>query len=194
MLNDTRDLDKRRMAIENIIRGDYVTSRQEIETFLYERHNIRVAEETLSRDLKAINAKKDRRTGQWIIVDHEINRYDVHEMLSHACRFLLHDVRMNASRDTVFMYVDLGTSERFKWFLETLRQDEDVNAARYVKDNIMAVLTSSDTVVVMLRDAKAGVKFYNKIVSLQTRNGNYDWAETPEEKEFIKKVIGHEMS
>lgn len=186
--------DRRRAIIENLIRTEYITSRDEIEQLLYERHNIKVHTETLTRDIKHINAKKDRRTGQWIIVDHEINRYDLHEMLGHACRHLMHDVQMNASRDTVFMYVDLGTAERFKWFFETLRQDEAVNTSRYVKDGIMAVLTGSDTVVVMLKDRKSGQKFYDKIRSLAKQTTDLSWTESTEEHDFMRKVLGNDMS
>jgi arginine repressor len=180
-------VEQRRKSIEDLVRYNEYRTINEIKDALGQV-GLRLAEETVRRDLDNIGAMKDTRSGFWVLADQAINRYDLYDMLRHSIHYLMHDVATNDIGNTIFLYCDLGTSRRFSHILEALRQDERLNRARGWYDNILAVHASQDdTVIIHFRNGRDGKKFLAKIKALQKQGGTYDF-ENAEEKAFMDKL------
>lgn len=177
--------------VEDIIRTRYVTTIPQIHEILEAEYGYDVNVETVRNDLNRINAMKDTRTDAYILADTQINRLDLYGMLKHACLYLLNDMRINKSGDTIFLYPDIGTAKRFQYFLDAIRQDEQLAARKKnFKDNIMAVLTSEDVVVIHFNDGVDGRKFYKKLQVLSRQHEEMDWIESVEELNLMKQILG----
>lgn len=191
MINEQRKRqDDRRRLVERIIRTRNVPNQDTIRDILKRDYGIEVSDLTMRGDVKAVNAVKDQRTGQYVLADMEITRFDLYEMLSHACKMLLHDTSINKAQDTVALYTDLGTSRRFQYLIDAIRQDEQLKKeGRLTSDNIMGCMANSDdTCMVFFRTGVSGKKFYDKIQVLANRSNDYSFAENEEEENFIRKV------
>lgn len=187
----TKDIDERRRMVEDIIRTRYVTTVPQIHQILTTDYGFDVTIETVRNDLNFINAMKDTRTDAYILADTQINRLDLYIMLKHACTTLLHDMQINKTGDTVFLYPDIGTAKRFQYFLEAIRQDEQLSAKKKsFKDNILGVMASDDVVMIHFREGADGRKFHKKLEVLSKQTEELDWAESMEEADMMKKVLG----
>lgn len=187
----TKEVDERRRMVEDIIRTRYVTTVPQIHQILVTDYKWDVSLETVRNDLNHINAMKDTRTDAYILADTQINRLDLYGMLKHACIFLLNDMRINRAGDTIFLYPDIGTAKRFQYFLEALRQDEQLAAKKKsFKDNILGVMSSEDVVMIHFDNGTDGRKFYKKLEVLSKQTEELDWTESPEELNIMKQTMG----
>lgn len=184
------DVAKRRRVVESIIRENDVSTIEQIHKILQEQHGYRVATETVRRDLSHIGVAKDSHRDVYILIDNQVSRFDLYEMLKHACSNLLIDIKINAAKDTIFLYPEIGTSKRFVYFLEAIRQEEQLTQQRRASvDNILATVASDDVVVIHMQDSTAGTKFYKKLQFLSSYTQDLDFADTPEELNFIKQFV-----
>lgn len=187
----TKDSDQRRRLVEDTIRSEYVTTIPQLHGILADRYNIHVSQETVRNDLAFINAVKDARTDAYILADTQIDRLDLYGMLRHACTFLLNDMRINKAGDTIFLYPDIGTANRFAYFLEAIRQDEQLAAKKkHFKDNILAAVATNDVVVIHFNDGVDGRKFYKKLQVLAKQTEELDWTENVNEANFMRQTMG----
>lgn len=187
----TREADTRRRLVEDIIRTEYISSVPQIHQILADKYNIHVGLETVRNDLSFINAAKDPRTDAYILLDAQIDRFDLYGMLRHACRFLLNGMRINKAADTIFLYPDIGTAQRFVYFLEAIRQDEQLGSKRkHFKDNILGSIASDDVVVIYFDSSADGRKFYQKLQVLADQSSELDWTENIHEYNIMKKTLG----
>lgn len=187
----TREADTRRRLVEDIIRTEYITTVPQLHQILADKYNIHVGLETVRNDLSFINAAKDARTDAYILLDAQIDRFDLYGMLRHACRFLLNGMRINKAADTIFLYPDIGTAQRFVYFLEAIRQDEQLGSKRkHFKDNILGSIASDDVVVIYFDSSADGRKFYQKLQVLADQSSELDWTENIHEYNIMKKTLG----
>ena len=187
----TKEVDERRRMVEDIIRTRYVTTVPQIHDILSKDYGYDVTVETVRNDLNFINAMKDTRTDAYILADTQINRVDLYLMLRHACVNLLNDMTINKRGDAIFLYPDIGTAKRFQYFLEAIRQDEQLSAKKKnFTDNILGVMSSDDVVIIYFNDSTAGHKFYKKLQVLSKQTEELDWIESLEELNLMKQTMG----
>ena len=184
--------DKRRKLLEDLIRTQRLETQDEIKDALEKQYGITASPVTIKRDLKAIQAGKSSRTHSYILEEQEISRPDLYWGLARSVRYLLHDVEITANGTTVFLYTDMGTAERFAYYLNSIRLDEQLTQyARTFRDNILACHHQHDTVIVYFRSGADGRKFRGKMLSmLQRRAGDImEWAESSEERELVMQAL-----
>lgn len=190
----TKDTDQRRKLVEDLIRTRQITSAPHLTDILQMEYNVTVTEETIRRDLLHLNAVKDANTQSYVLLDSMLTRFDLYIMLRHACVFLLNDMKINARGDMVFLYPDIGTGHRFQYFLEAIRQDEELTADRTWHDNILATVSSGDVVIVYFPDGNAGRKFYAKLRVLGKQDTDLSFATNLDEENMLRKVMDDELS
>ncbi len=189
-----KDTDKRRKLVEDIIRTRQIKTAPHLLDILSMEYNIDVTEETIRRDLLHLNAVKDANTQTYVLLDSLLTRFDLYLMLRHACVFLLNDLKINSRGDMVFLYPDIGTGDRFQYFLEAIRQDEEITADRSWHDHILATVSSGDVVIVYFPDGNAGRKFYSKLRVLGKQDTDLSFASNLDEENMLRKVMDDEVS
>lgn len=178
--------------MEDIIRTKTVRSAPQLQEQL-QKEGYDVTEETVRRDLIHVNAAKDQATGVYTLLDTQVSRFDLYQMLRHACIHLLNDIWINSSGDTVFLYPDFGTAKRFEGFLEAIRQDEILSGSRKpFHDRILAAVASDDNVVVFFENGTDGRKFHKKIQYLSRQIQDLDWVSGFEEEQLMARLESDE--
>lgn len=187
---DLRTAEKRRREIEDVLRTREIFTVDQLHALMKEEYGHDVHVETIRTDLRQVGAMKDARTDQYVLSDTQISRYDIYEMLRHALTFLLNNMTINKAQDTIFLYPDIGTAARFQYFLEAIRQDEQLHARHQTfRDNILGVVSSDDVVVIHMADSQSGLKFYKKLQVLSKQKTELDWVESTEEKTLMMRTM-----
>lgn len=188
-----QETEARRKLVEQIITTRLITSIEQLHEILETEYDTRININTLGKDLRHVNAQKNTKTGAYEIADRQVTQFDLYLMLRHACVYLLNGMALGPGGDTIFLYPDLGTGQRFAELIEFVREDEVLAGSRArFRDGLLGCVWSGGVVIVFLRDGKAGNKFFHKLRVFASQESDLGWVENSFERDVVEQVLGIE--